>query len=54
MIINALNSGASTFMADFEDSNSPTWKNCIEGQLIFLMRLIEELILQLNRENLIS
>ena len=32
MIINALNSGASTFMADFEDSNSPTWKNCIEGQ----------------------
>jgi len=33
MIINALNSGAFTFMADFEDSNSPTWKNCIEGQL---------------------
>ncbi|KXH85631.1 malate synthase A [Chryseobacterium kwangjuense] len=33
MIINALNSGASTFMADFEDSNSPTWDNCIQGQL---------------------
>lgn len=33
MIINALNSGASTFMADFEDSNSPTWGNCMEGQL---------------------
>lgn len=33
MIINALNSGASTFMADFEDSNSPTWKNCMEGQI---------------------
>jgi len=32
MIINALNSGASVFMADFEDSNSPTWTNCIEGQ----------------------
>jgi malate synthase len=32
MIINALNSGASVFMADFEDSNSPTWQNCIEGQ----------------------
>lgn len=32
MIINALNSGAKTFMADFEDSNSPTWKNCMEGQ----------------------
>ena len=33
MIINALNSGASTFMADFEDSNSPTWGNCMEGQI---------------------
>ncbi|SEM13644.1 malate synthase [Chryseobacterium taichungense] len=33
MIINALNSGALTFMADFEDSNSPTWKNCMEGQI---------------------
>ena len=32
MIINALNSGASIFMADFEDSNSPTWQNVIEGQ----------------------
>ena len=32
MIINALNSGANVFMADFEDSNSPTWSNCIEGQ----------------------
>ena len=32
MIINALNSGASTFMADFEDSNSPTWENCMDGQ----------------------
>ena len=33
MIINALNSGANVFMADFEDSNSPTWHNSIEGQL---------------------
>jgi malate synthase len=32
MIINALNSGASVFMADFEDSNSPTWDNNISGQ----------------------
>ena len=32
MIINALNSGANVFMADFEDSNSPTWENCIDGQ----------------------
>ncbi|MGG7551585.1 malate synthase A [Chryseobacterium arthrosphaerae] len=33
MIINALNSGAFTFMADFEDSNSPTWANCMHGQI---------------------
>ena len=32
MIINALNSGAKTFMADFEDSLSPTWRNLLEGQ----------------------
>ncbi|HWH38402.1 MAG TPA: malate synthase A [Usitatibacter sp.] len=33
MIINALNSGASTFMADFEDSLTPTWQNVMEGQV---------------------
>ena len=33
MIINALNSGASVYMADFEDSHSPTWAATIEGQL---------------------
>ncbi len=33
MIINALNSGANVFMADFEDSNSPAWSNNIEGQI---------------------
>jgi malate synthase len=32
MMINALNSGAKVFMADFEDSLSPTWENVIEGQ----------------------
>jgi len=32
MIINALNSGAKVFMADFEDSNAPTWDNVISGQ----------------------
>ena len=32
MVINALNSGASGFMADFEDSNSPLWSNMVEGQ----------------------
>jgi malate synthase len=33
MIINALNSGANLFMADFEDSSSPTWENQIQGQV---------------------
>src|SRR5438876_7255899 len=33
MVINALNSGASTFMADFEDANCPTWHNMVEGQI---------------------
>jgi malate synthase len=33
MIINALNSGAKVFMADFEDSNTPTWENTIQGQI---------------------
>lgn len=33
MVINALNCGARVFMADFEDSNSPTWTNMIDGQI---------------------
>src|SRR3954466_14591628 len=33
MVINALNCGASTFMADFEDANCPTWHNMIDGQI---------------------
>jgi len=33
MIINALNSDAKVFMADFEDSNTPTWNNIIQGQI---------------------
>ncbi|HET7647990.1 MAG TPA: malate synthase A [Gaiellaceae bacterium] len=32
MMINALNSGARVFMADYEDANSPTWTNVVEGQ----------------------
>ena len=32
MMINALNSGADVFMADFEDANSPTWENVVAGQ----------------------
>jgi malate synthase len=33
MVINALNSGAKVFMADFEDANSPSWSNCVLGQI---------------------
>ena len=33
MTINALNSGANVFMADFEDANSPTWENLIQGHI---------------------
>jgi malate synthase len=33
MLINALNSGADVYMADFEDANSPTWTNMVEGQI---------------------
>ena len=33
MVINAFNSGARTYMADFEDANSPTWENVVGGQL---------------------
>ncbi|GMA50084.1 malate synthase [Alicyclobacillus contaminans] len=33
MVINALNSGAKVFMADFEDANSPTWANTLQGQV---------------------
>ena len=33
MVINALNSGAKVFMADFEDANTPSWDNIVQGQL---------------------
>src|SRR5262249_44468406 len=33
MVINALNSGANCFMADFEDAHSPTWEGTLDGQL---------------------
>ena len=33
MVINALNCGAKVFMADFEDANSPTWENMVDGQI---------------------
>ncbi|WP_437622275.1 malate synthase A [Sorangium sp. So ce1151] len=43
MIINALNSGANMFMADFEDATSPTWKNLIEGQAALRLAAQREL-----------
>ena len=33
LVINALNSGADGFMADFEDANAPTWRNMVQGQI---------------------
>jgi malate synthase len=50
MIINALNSGAKVFMADFEDSNSPMWTNNIEGQ-INLRDAIRKTITYQNPDN---
>ena len=45
MLINALNSGARVFMADFEDATSPTWSNLIEGQLNLTAAIRRELTL---------
>jgi malate synthase len=50
MIINALNCGAQVFMADFEDANSPTWANNIEGQ-INLRDAVRRQITYTNPEN---
>jgi malate synthase len=43
MVINALNSGAKGFMADFEDANSPTWENMIGGQINLTRAIDREL-----------
>lgn len=43
MLINALNSGARVFMADFEDATSPTWANLIDGQLNLTAAIRREL-----------
>ena len=50
MIINAMNSGANIFMADFEDSNSPNWDNVIGGQ-VNLRDAINRTISYTNTEN---
>jgi malate synthase len=51
MVINALNSGASTFMADFEDANCPTWHNMIDGQLNLRDAVRGSISLQQNRKH---
>ena len=43
MVINALNSGAKVFMADFEDANSPTWENVTVGQANLSLAIDREL-----------
>ena len=43
MVINALNSGARGFMADFEDANSPTWENMVQGQISLTQAIDREL-----------
>jgi malate synthase len=50
MVINALNSGANVYMSDFEDSNCPTWENCIQGQ-INLRDAVEGTIEYTNQKN---
>ena len=51
MIINALNSGASVFMADFEDSNAPSWENTVQGQLN-MSEAVERTINYINPDTL--
>jgi malate synthase len=46
MVINALNSGARCFMADFEDANSPTWRNCVEGQANLIDAIERTIVLE--------
>ena len=48
MVINALNSGASTFMADFEDANCPTWHNMVDGQINLRDAVRRDISLQQN------
>lgn len=43
MVINALNSGAKVFMADFEDATSPTWDELVQGQINLKMRWLGQL-----------
>jgi malate synthase len=48
MVINAFNSGADSYMTDFEDSNSPSWSNQIQGQINLRSAIKRELRLEQN------
>src|SRR6201987_6570731 len=48
MIINALNSGADAYMADFEDSNTPNWDNQISGQINLVEAVRKTISLEQN------
>lgn len=48
MVINAFNSGADSYMTDFEDSNSPSWSNQIQGQINLKKAIRRELTLEQN------
>jgi malate synthase len=48
MVINAFNSGADSYMTDFEDSNSPSWDNQIQGQINLKKAIRRELTLEQN------
>jgi malate synthase len=51
MVINALNSGARVFMADFEDANSPTWSNLVEGQRNMVDAIEKKISLDTGEKN---
>ncbi len=46
MVINAFNSGADSYMTDFEDSNSPSWENQVQGQINLVKAIRRELTLE--------
>ncbi len=51
MMINALNSGARVFMADFEDANSPTWENVVQGQVNVRDAIRREIALETDEKS---
>ena len=48
MVINAFNSGADSYMADFEDANTPNWDNQIQGQINLSEAIRRRIVLELN------